>query len=226
MRCSSYVLTPSPTAYPSTLRAGEPEVLGQVTAHTGGQLNLGTGLTATALWSAMAAASQFFGALNVIYKEQERRGFWYRTLLALLFACGAALFIVLVLGGIMAGPVIVRAWMGPDSSEGQLLQLLRWPVLLVGVSAALTLVYRLGPSRAYPQWRWVSWGGAIAAITWLVGSVAVSWYFKHIGYYGWLYGSFGTVLGFMIWAWVSSAAVLFGAALNAEIEQWTWPRYP
>jgi membrane protein len=202
------------------------EVLGQGAAHIGGRLGLGAGLAATALWSAMAAANQLFGALNVIYREQEKRGFIHCTLLALFVAGGAALLFVLALGGIVAAPVIVSVWTGPDSSEGQLLQFLRWPALLAGVSAALALVYRLGPSRACPQWRWVSWGGTVAAITWLVGSVAVSWYFRHIANYGWLYGSFGTVLGFMIWAWVSSAAVLFGAALNAEIEQWKWPVQP
>lgn len=202
------------------------EVLAQGAAHIGGRLGLGAGLAATALWSAMAAADQLFGALNVIYREPERRGFLPRTLLALLFACGAALFILLALGGIVAAPVIVSFWTGPDSSEGQLFRFLRWPILLIAVSAALAVAYRLGPSRACPQWRWVSWGGTVAAMTWLVSSVAVSWYFKHIGNYDWLYGSFGTVLGFMIWAWVSSAAVLFGAALNAEIEQWKWPAQP
>jgi len=174
----------------------------------------------------MAAASQLSGALNVIYREPERRGFIHCTLLALLFACSAALFIILALGGIVAAPALVSFWTGPDTKEEQLFQFLRWPILLTGVSAALALTYRVGPSRACSQWRWVSWGGTAAAITWLIGSVTVSWYFRQIGNYGWLYGSFGTVLGCMIWAWVSSAAVLFGAALNAEIEQWKWPAQP
>jgi membrane protein len=199
------------------------EVLEQVAVHTGGRLGLGIGLAATALWSAMAAASQLFGALNVIYREQEGRGFIHRTFLALLFAWGATVFIALALGGIVVTPMIGSFWQGLDSSGGQLLRLLRWPALLAGVSVALALIYRLGPSRASPQWRWVSWGATVAAIAWLIGSVVVSWYFEHIANYGWLYGSLGTVLGFMIWAWVSSAAVLFGAALNAEIEQWKWP---
>jgi membrane protein len=56
-----------------------------------------------------------------------------------------------------------------------------------------------------------------------IHTAAISWYFEHIGNYGWLYGSLGTVLGFTMWAWFSSAAVLFGATLNAEIEQWKWP---
>jgi membrane protein len=72
----------------------------------------------------------------------------------------------------------------------------------------------------------VSWGGAVGAVTWLLGSAAISWYFEHIANYGWLYGSLGTVLSFITWAWFSSAAVLFGTTLNAEIEQWKWPAQP
>ena len=43
---------------------------------------------------------------------------------------------------------------------------------------------------------------------------------QRVGGYDWLYGSVGGVLGFMLWAcWVSAAAVLVGAVLNAELER-------
>jgi len=67
----------------------------------------------------------------------------------------------------------------------------------------------------------VTWGGVVAAFTWLLGSAAVSWYIEHVSSFDWLYGSAGAVLGFMIWAWVSCFAVLIGAVLNAEIERQT-----
>ena len=200
--------------------------LRSVAARTGGHLGLGAGLAAAALWSAMAAAGQLFGALNIIYCEQESRSFLRFNLTALLFAFGAAVFILLALGAIAAVPMMAGTLFGVGTREDQLLRLLHWPVLLVAVSAALAFTYRYGPSRAPPNWRWVSWGGAVGAMTWLLGSAAISWYFQHIGGYDWLYGSLGAVVSFMTWAWFSSAAVLFGAALNVEIEQWKWPVQP
>ena len=214
----------------ATLPAGAAEMvsdeLRSVAARTGGHLGLGAGLAAAALWSAMAAAGQLFGALNIIYCEQESRSFLRFNLTSLLFAFGAAVFILLSLGALAAVPMMTGTLFGAGTREDQLLRLLHWPVLLVAVSAVLACTYRYGPSRAPPNWRWVSWGGAVGAVTWLLGSAAISWYFEHIGNYGWLYGSLGTVLGFMTWAWFSSAAVLFGATLNAEIEQWKWPAQP
>jgi membrane protein len=62
------------------------------------------------------------------------------------------------------------------------------------------------------------WGGTVAAFVWLLGSASVSWYMQRVGGYDWLYGSVGGVLGFMLWAWVSTIAVLLGAVLNAELE--------
>ena len=89
----------------------------------------------------------------------------------------------------------------------------------MAVSIALAVAYRHGPSRECPRWRWVSWGGAVAALAWLVGSAALSLYASRVGGYDRIYGSLGAVVGLMTWAWLSSAAVLVGAALNAELER-------
>jgi len=194
-------------------------VIGRTAAHGGGRLGLGLSLAAAALWSAAAAAMQLFGALNLAYGEQENRSLLRQSGTALVFALAAMAFVALALGGVLALPAALGAQAGAGGAADQLLHLLRWPVLLVAVSVALALAYRHGPSRARPHWKWVSWGGVVAASAWLLGSAAVSWYVQHVGSFDWLYGSAGAVLGFMVWAWVSSTTVLIGAVLNAELER-------
>lgn len=195
------------------------QVLGRTADHGGGRLGMGVGLAGAALWSATAAAMQLFGALNLAYGEAESRRLLRLTGTALLFAVGAMAFVALALGGVLAVPAALGAQAGIGGSMDQFLRFLRWPILLAAVFIALALAYRHGPSRACPHWRWVTWGGVIAAISWLLGSAAVSWYVEHVSSFDWLYGSAGAVLGFMIWAWVSCVAVLIGAVLNAEIER-------
>lgn len=208
--------------FAGSLPSGASEMVGEVlrrtATHGGGRLGLGIGLAAAALWSATAAVVHLFGALNLIYRVQESRSLMRTISTALLVALGAMAFIALALGGILTLPVALGSQVGSDSSIGWLLRLLRWPALLVMVSIALAYVYRHGPSRASPPWEWVSWGGGVAATVWLLCSAAVSWYVQGIGSYDWLYGSAGAVLGFMLWAWVSSAAILIGAMINAELE--------
>ena len=145
---------------------------------------------------------------------------------ALLFAVGAMAFVALALGGVLAMPAALGAQAGIGGSMDQFLRFLRWPILLAAVFIALALAYRHGPSRVCPHWRWVTWGGVVAAVSWLLGSAAVSWYVEHVSSFDWLYGSAGAVLGFMIWAWVSCIAVLSGAVLNAEIERHTTSSLP
>ena len=171
-----------------------------------------------ALWGGTAAAAQLFGALNAAYGERESRGLLRLYAAALLFALGAGAFVVLALAAILV-PAALGAQAGPGSGADTALRLGRWPIILVAVSIGLAVVYRHGPSRACPQWRWVSWGGALAALAWLLGSAAFSFYVAQVGGYDRVYGSLGAVVGLMTWAWLSSAAVLVGAALNAELER-------
>ena len=196
------------------------ELLGRLAARPGGGFGLGTGAAAAgaALWGGTAAAAQLFGALNAAYGEKESRGLLRLYAVALLFALGAGAFVVLALAAI-AVPAALGAQAGPGSGADTVLRLGRWPVLLVAVSVVLALAYRHGPSRTCPRWRWVSWGGTVAAFAWLLGSAAFSSYVERVGGYDRVYGSLGAVVGLMTWAWLSSAAVLAGAALNAELER-------
>ena len=171
-----------------------------------------------ALWGGTAAAAQLFGALNAAYGERESRPLLRLYAVALVFALGAGAFVVLALAAI-AVPAALGAQAGPGSDADTALRLGRWPVLLVAVSIGLAVAYRHGPSRACPRWRWVSWGGAVAALAWLLASAAFSFYVSRAGGYDRVYGSLGAVVGLMTWVWLSSAAVLVGAALNAELER-------
>ena len=88
-------------------------------------------------------------------------------------------------------------------------------------AVGLTVIYRTGPSREPAEWRWVSWGGAVAAALWVAVSALFSWYVQNFGSYNETYGSLGAAIGFMTWIWISTIVVLLGAELNAEIEHQT-----
>ena len=61
----------------------------------------------------------------------------------------------------------------------------------------------------------------MAAIAWVIVSLAFSWYVGHFGSYNRTYGSLGAVVGFMTWIWLSATVVLVGAEVNAEMEHQT-----
>jgi membrane protein len=173
-----------------------------------------------ALWSANQGTKAMFDALNIVYEEEEKRGFFLRTAITLVFTLSALLFIILAMSSIVVLPVVLR-FAGLESSTEWLLRLSRWPLLLLSITALLATLYRFGPSREKARWRWVSWGGVFAAVAWAILSAGFSWYVGSFGNYDATYGSLGAVIGFMTWIWLSAIIVLVGAELNAEMEHQT-----
>ena len=172
------------------------------------------------LWSANAGMKALFDALNVVYDETEKRGFFRLNAVSLLFTALALIFVVVALVGVVAVPVVLN-FVGLGSLTGTLVSLLRWPALLLLTMIGLSLLYRFGPSRRNPRWQWVSWGSAVAALAWLGGSMLFSWYVARFGNYNATYGSLGAVIGFLTWMWLSAVVFLIGAELNAEAEHQT-----
>jgi membrane protein len=172
---------------------------------------------ATALWSANAGIKSLFEALNLVNKEPEKRGFIKLNAVSLAFTLAAIVFVLLALGALVVLPIVLN-YLGIAAAAELAMKILRWPALLILVMFGLALVYRYGPSRARPKWRWLTWGSAFAAIGWLAVSILFSWYAANFGSYNKTYGSLGAVIGFMIWIWLSIIVVLLGAELNAEIE--------
>jgi membrane protein len=175
---------------------------------------------AVSLWSANQATKAVFDALNVIYDEKERRGFIRLTLTTLAFTLGGILFAILAVATVVVLPVALNL-VGLGPAVEWLLHIARWPLMLIAIGFVLACLYRWGPSRAEAKWRWVSWGSGIAALLWLAVSLGFSWYVANFGSYNETYGSLGAVVGFMTWIWISSAVVLLGGELNAEMEHQT-----
>ncbi|MGJ0506803.1 MAG: YihY/virulence factor BrkB family protein [Methylocystis sp.] len=172
------------------------------------------------LWSANAGMKAIFDAINVVYQEREKRGFFKLNAVSLVFTLAGMSMVALALAIMIALPPALDA-LGLPQAMQTAVSLLRWPVLLIVVALATAVIYRYAPSRDEPKWRWVSWGGAFAALGWLAVSALFSWYAAHLGDFNKTYGSLGAVIGFMLWMWLSSIVLLIGAELNAEMEHQT-----
>ena len=174
---------------------------------------------ALSVWSANGGMKHIFDALNLVYNEREKRNFVVLNLVSLAFTAGALLFLILALASVVVLPVVFE-FIGIGKNAWWL-ALLRWPVLLCAVLGGLAVLYRYGPSRDAPRWRWVTGGSIVAAVLWLGGSLIFSWYVANFGSYNKTYGSLGAAIGFMTWIWISTTIVLLGAQVNAETEHQT-----
>lgn len=170
-----------------------------------------------ALYTASSGVKTLFTALNIAYEEREERGFLQLNAVALAFTLGAVLAVAVGLGVIVVLPVAVGYLpLGPVGSIA--VRIGSWSVLLGLLLLGLAAVYRFGPSRAQPRWRWVTPGSLVAAVLWGAGSLAFSWYVANFASYNETYGVLGGVIILLIWLYLSAFVILLGAELNAELE--------
>jgi len=174
---------------------------------------------AISLWSANGGIKAIFEGLNSVYEENEKRSFVKLNAISLALTLGTLAFVIGSLLTITVVPALLSflglTWVG------EIVNYARWPVLLVVASLMIAIIYRFGPSRQQPQWRWISPGSIFAAIMWIVASLLFSWYTSHFGSYNKTYGSLGAAVGFMTWIWISTMVILIGAKINAELEHQT-----
>jgi membrane protein len=175
---------------------------------------------AASLWSANAAMKALFDTLNIVHGEEEKRGFVRLNAISRGFTLGGVAFILAALGSIVVVPVLLQ-YVGLSNAGGLLLRIGRWPAMYLILTLALAVIYRYAPSRETAQWRWITWGSAIAALLWIAVSGLFSWYAANFGKFNQTYGSLGAVIGFMTWLWLSAIVVLLGAEIDAEMEHQT-----
>ena len=172
------------------------------------------------LWSVSSGVQGLIKSLNVIYDEKETRGFVKLRGLSLLLTLGAIVVAVVALALITVFPGVIDG-LGLGRAGQVAASVARWVVLAVLVLLALGVVYRLGPDRANPRWRWVSAGAVVALVLWLLGSVGFSYYVDNFGKYNQTYGALAAVIILLLWLFLSAFAVLLGAEFNAETERQT-----
>lgn len=209
------------SAAPSEVRTMVGEQLSSI---AGGRS--GTAVTALvigvllALWSASSAVGNVIAALNVAYEEEEGRGWVRRKLLSLGLTLGAILFLVVAFALISFLPSVLSS-LEVGAVGRWVIGAVRWVLLFGGVLVGLSVLYRYGPDRDEPRWRWVSVGSVLAAALWLVGSALFSVYASRFGSYNETYGSLSAVIVVMLWLWITALSVILGAEVNSEIEHQT-----
>jgi membrane protein len=186
-----------------------------VTAGTGA-LTAGAVISlVAALWAASSGTQGLMEALTLAYDEAEDRGFLVRRGTALALTVGALSFAIVTFAVLVILPL---AFGGAGETAARVA---RWPLLGVALVAGLAVVYRYGPDRDAPKFRWVSWGAVLAAVLWVAATAAFSFYVANFGTYNETYGALGAVIVLLLWLFLSALVVIVGAEVNAEIEHQT-----
>jgi YihY family inner membrane protein len=176
---------------------------------------------AAALWLASRYIAAFMRASNAIYDVPEGRPVWKTlpirigvTVVVMVLLAVSAVAVVAT-GGLAAR---IGQLLGLGSTAVRVWDIAKWPVLLLIVGFLFGLLYWASPNARQP-FRWVTPGGILAVLVWVVASAGFAVYVANFSSYNKTYGSLASVIIFLVWLWLSNTAILLGAELNAELER-------
>jgi membrane protein len=175
-----------------------------------------------AIWSASGYVAAFMRASNAIYDMPEGRPVWKTLpvrvgLTILLLVLLAISTVAVVLTGGLAEKV--GDLIGLGDTAVTVWNIAKWPVLLLVVSFMFAVLYWAAPNVKQPGFRWLSPGGILAVIGWLIASGAFALYVSNFGSYNKTYGTLAGPIVFLVWLWISNIVILLGAEFNAELER-------
>jgi membrane protein len=194
------------------------EILDQLQQRRAGMLSFGMVFS---IWASSSAMRSLMKALDVVYGVTERRPMWKRyagsVLSTLVVGISLAAAITLLLVRPQALQVLAQT-MGLHPAAAVLWSWwLRWPVIFLLLTAVVTVIYWSSPD-VEQRFRFIVPGAFIAVLALGTASFAFDFYVRNIGKYDRLYGSVGTAVALMLYLFISTFILLFGAELNAAVE--------
>ncbi|MEV6926872.1 YihY/virulence factor BrkB family protein [Dactylosporangium sp. NPDC051485] len=175
-----------------------------------------------AVWTASGYVGAFMRAANTIYDVPEGRPIWKVLPIRLGITVAVGILISLAAMSIVfTGRFAQQAggWVGMSQQAVGIFDIVKWPVLLLVVMLILAILYWAAPNARQHGFRWVTPGGVLAVLIWLIASGAFAVYVSNFSSYNKTYGTLGGIIAFLVWLWISNIAILLGAEFDAELER-------
>ncbi|AMO61919.1 YihY/virulence factor BrkB family protein [Mycolicibacterium phlei] len=171
------------------------------------------------LWAGSSAISAFVDSITEAHDQTPLR----HPVRQRFYALG--LYVVMLIVAIITAPFIA---LGPrkvsefiPDSWDPVLHLGYYPVLVVGLIAGVTFLYRVSLPKPLPSHRLLI-GSVLATVVFLIATFGLRFYLTWITATGYTYGALATPIAFLLFAFFLGFAIMIGAELNAAIQE-EWP---
>jgi membrane protein len=184
-----------------------------------GLLTLGLVL---ALWAASRGFAALVRGLDIVYDLPEHRPWARLRLVSIGLAVGSVVIGALLLAMLVVGPLLgtgrsVADDVGLGATFATVWDWARWPVVMALALAWATTVFHVAPNH-HTRWRDDLPGALVAAVAWILVSMAFHTYLVLAGDANQVFGVLGGVLIALMWFYLLAVGLLLGGEVNAMIE--------
>ena len=194
----------------------------ETTAHSSsGKLTFGL---IAAIWSASVGVSALQDTLDVVYNIEDSRSY----LKARMQAIGLTIALIAIVSCCLAsmfGGDFFAALARHQIHEGFLrttaivsARVVGWTVATALLALAFAVIYYRAPDLKTRCWHWLTPGGALGIVGWLLASLGLRIYLNFYNSFSRTYGSLGAVIILMTWFYITGLMLLVGAEINGQIE--------
>lgn len=189
-------------------------------AATSGKVTFGL---IAAIWSASVGISAIQDTLNAVYKIQDSRSYIKARIQAIGLTILFILIVTLGLASLLAGDYFssVAARQIPELvlryGVQATVHVASWAIATALLALTFAVLYYWAPDCKQRCWHWLTPGGAIGIVGWLLASLGFRLYIHFFNTYSVTYGSLGAVIILLMWFYITGLMLLLGAEINSQI---------
>ena len=176
------------------------------------------------IWSASVGISAIQDALNTVYRVRDPRSYFRARLSAIGLTIALSVLATLTLTAMLGGDFFAAiahvrvANYFLASLFATVVRLIAWTAATALLTLCFAVVYYWAPGVRKRRWRWLTPGGAVGIVGWVLVSLGFRLYLHYFNFYSITYGSLGAVIILLMWFYITGFMLLLGAEINSEIE--------
>ena len=174
-----------------------------------------------ALFASTQGVLSMMTSFNSVYRTKENRSYFMSHMVAVSIVFALVITVILASSVMIIGSLMIDALGELQVFNSNfmvfLFNTLKFFVLLAVFYLTSAYIFRFAPA-VHDKWHFFSIGAQLAGLLITISFYGFIFYLENFASYNKLYGSIGTLIGLMLWLWITSLIILVCFEVNVSLD--------